>query len=201
MRKTKAIFVSGFLVTGLILTGAGCFQTAEAPVTQPTTTTPKQSSPTTTTNITTTSTSTTVMDDLESNAEVGTFAAATNDANLGSSLRAAGPFTVFAPSNAAFDKVPTSTIEKMLGVTNRQNLINTITFHVVPGKYNLKNLKDGQALKTVNGEDLQVRISGDNITINGAVLAATSEKNVVNGVYYVIDKVLFPKNFSNTKKK
>jgi len=107
-------------------------------------------------------------------------------------LSGAGPFTVFAPTNAAFDKLPAGTVDGYLKEDKKEDLKQILTFHVVPGALNAANLTDGQKLQTVQGQELIVSIRDGKVMINGA-LVTTPDVVFSNGVTHVIDAVLLPK--------
>lgn len=118
-------------------------------------------------------------------------------AGLDSRAKEAGPYTVFAPTNAAFDKLPAGTADNLLKLPYRARLIQVITIHVVPGKLMMADLQDGQPLKTVGGEVLTVQRINNLVTItdsrgNKATITQPTIK-ATNGVVHVIDTVLMPK--------
>lgn len=105
-------------------------------------------------------------------------------------LSNAGPFTVFAPVNAAFDALPAGTVENLLKKENQADLRNILEYHVYVGKLNPDLLQDGQTLGMVNGDNATISKKGDEIKINGAAVKATADAS--NGIIYVIDQVLLP---------
>jgi uncharacterized surface protein with fasciclin (FAS1) repeats len=105
-------------------------------------------------------------------------------------LSNAGPFTVFAPTNAAFDKLPAGTVEGLLKPESRDALRNILEYHVAVGVYKLENLKDGQQINQVNLDNVTVGLKDGKYTINGANIVGTVPAS--NGVVYVIDAVLLP---------
>lgn len=110
------------------------------------------------------------------------------DAGLVDTLRGTGPFTVFAPTNAAFQKLP---VETLHSVQDDPKLLTTIlTYHVVPGALKLSDLKAG-ALTTVAGVDLTVTRNGDKVSINGFEIAA-GDVEASNGIIHVMGDVLLP---------
>jgi uncharacterized surface protein with fasciclin (FAS1) repeats len=132
-----------------------------------------------------------------------TLVAAVKAAGLVETLQGAGPFTVFAPVNAAFSALPAGTVETLLKPENKSKLTAVLTYHVVSGRYNAAGLQrlikqgGGKAkLKTVQGGELTATQSGDTITITdvkgGAAKVTISNVNQSNGVIHVIDKVLLP---------
>lgn len=124
---------------------------------------------------------------------VTTVVAAVKAAGLVDTLKSAGPFTVFAPNNAAFDKLAKGTVETLLKPENKAKITTILTYHVVPGRYTSADLKDGQMLKTVQGEMIKIGKSADGkITVNGNAMVETPDVISSNGVTFVIDTVLMP---------
>jgi uncharacterized surface protein with fasciclin (FAS1) repeats len=133
-----------------------------------------------------------------------TLVAAVKAAGLVDTLASPGPFTVFAPTNEAFARLPKGTVETLLKPENKDKLVAILTYHVVPGHLTAQDLADkvdqmgGQAmLKTVQGEDLTVRRQGRShltITDSKGDVATITISNVLqsNGVIHVINKVLIP---------
>ena len=94
-----------------------------------------------------------------------TLVAAVKAAGLVETLESKGPFTVFAPTNTAFGKLPAGTVETLVKPENKATLTKILTYHVVPGKLSASDLTDGKKLKTVEGEQLTVKRSGDTVMI------------------------------------
>ena len=124
-------------------------------------------------------------------------------AGLVQTLKGKGPFTVFAPVNSAFDKLPAGTVDTLLKPENKGTLTAVLTYHVVPGRLNSQALmrmikeQNGKAmLKTVQGEELTATLSGDMIALTdakgGMAKVSIANVNQSNGVIHVIDKVLMP---------
>lgn len=111
-------------------------------------------------------------------------------ADLVSVLEGQGPYTVFAPTNAAFAKLPAGTLEDLLKPENKAKLAAILTYHVVSGKVLAADVKTMKA-KTVNGKELDIKVDGSNVTINGAKVVKTDILGK-NGVIHVIDTVLIP---------
>ena len=124
---------------------------------------------------------------------VTTVVAAVKAAGLVETLKSAGPFTVFAPNNEAFAKLPAGTVETLLKPENKAKLTSILTYHVVAGRYTSADLMDGQKLKTVNGQEITINKMDGKIWINGVAMVETSDVISSNGVTYVIDSVLMPK--------
>ena len=125
-----------------------------------------------------------------------TLVAAVKAAGLVATLEGPGPFTVFAPTNAAFGKLPKGTVETLVKPENKATLTKILTYHVVPGKLEASDLTDGRMLTTVEGEQLTVRNSGGSISIvdaKGGVSRVTIPNvNQSNGVIHVVNSVLLP---------
>ncbi|MDE3081188.1 MAG: fasciclin domain-containing protein, partial [Paracoccaceae bacterium] len=120
-----------------------------------------------------------------------TLVAAVKAAGLVQTLEGKGPFTVFAPTNEAFAKLPKGTVESLLKPENKAKLVKILTYHVVPGKVMSTDLKDGMMAKTVEGGALTIHTKPA-VTVNHAhVVKADIEAS--NGVIHVIDTVLLPK--------
>lgn len=121
-----------------------------------------------------------------------TLVTAVTAAGLVETLKGAGPFTVFAPTNAAFDALPKGTVEGLLKPEKKADLTSILTYHVVPGMAKAADLKDGQKLKTVNGKELTVSIKDGKVMIDGALVTAADLAGK-NGVVHVINAVMLPK--------
>ena len=133
-----------------------------------------------------------IVENAVNSADHTTLVAAVKQAGLVETLSGTGPFTVFAPTNAAFDALPAGTVEGLLKPENDAKLKSILTYHVVPGMIKAADLKDGQKLKTVQGEDLMVSIKDGKVMINGANVTIADAVSS-NGVTHIIDKVLMPK--------
>ncbi len=132
-----------------------------------------------------------------------TLVAAVKAAGLVETLQGAGPFTVFAPTNEAFGKLPAGTVDTLVKPENKQQLTSILTYHVVAGKFDARKLKKeimagggSTMLKTVNGESLTAMMEGDGIVLKDGKggMAHVTIANVYqsNGVIHVIDSVLMP---------
>ncbi|MFP5081796.1 fasciclin domain-containing protein [Pedobacter sp. JCM 36344] len=125
------------------------------------------------------------------NKDFSTLVAAVVAAGLSETLSGKGPFTVFAPTNEAFAKLPAGTVEELLKPENKEKLASILTYHVVAGKVMSKDLSNGQKAKTVNGQEITVAI-GDGVKIENATVT-TADLEASNGVIHVIDSVIMPK--------
>lgn len=125
-----------------------------------------------------------------------TLVAAVKAAGLVDTLEGPGPFTVFAPTNSAFAKLPKGTVENLVKPENKATLTKILTYHVVPGRLNAAQLQDGQTLTTVEGEPLTVRRSGGAVYIVDAKgdqsRVTIPDVNQSNGVIHVVNTVLLP---------
>jgi len=120
-----------------------------------------------------------------------TLAAALNAAGLVETLKGAGPFTVFAPTDEAFAKLPAGTVETLLKPENREQLIAVLTYHVVPGRAEAKDVLSRPAWTTVNGQRVEISTKDGKAMVDGATIVATDVK-ASNGVIHVIDSVILP---------
>lgn len=121
-----------------------------------------------------------------------TLVAAVKAAGLAETLSGAGPFTVFAPTNEAFNKLPAGTVDNLLKPEMKGDLTSILTYHVVPGAFKAADLKDGQKLKTVQGKELTVSIKDGKVMIDGATVTVADVVSS-NGVTHVIDAVVMAK--------
>lgn len=120
-----------------------------------------------------------------------TLAAALKAAGLVETLKGEGPFTVFAPTDEAFAKLPPGTVENLLKPENKEQLKSILTYHVVAGKVKAKDVAGMSTAKTVNGAELNIKVEGDKVMINNATVAK-ADVMTSNGVIHVIDTVLIP---------
>jgi uncharacterized surface protein with fasciclin (FAS1) repeats len=127
---------------------------------------------------------------------VSTLVSAVKAAGLVETLKGTGPFTVFAPTNAAFDKLPKGAVAGLMDPASKEKLKGVLTYHVIPGRLVAADLKDGQELTTVNGEKLHISVKDGKVMVsNGKDAPATVQiADVIssNGVTHVIDGVLLP---------
>lgn len=134
----------------------------------------------------------TVVDIAVGSPDHSTLVAAVKAAGLVETLSGAGPFTVFAPTNAAFAALPAGTVDNLLKPENKADLTGILTYHVVPGSLKAADLTDGQKLKTVNGAELTVSVKDGKVMIDGANVTA-ADLTAGNGVVHVLDAVVMPK--------
>jgi len=120
-----------------------------------------------------------------------TLAAALKAAGLVETLQGKGPFTVFAPSDEAFSRLPAGTVDTLLKPENKQQLIAVLTYHVVPGKVMAADVVKLKAAATVNGQRVDIKVDGKTVQIDQAQVVAT-DIACSNGVIHVIDQVILP---------
>ena len=120
-----------------------------------------------------------------------TLVAALQAAGLVDTLKGAGPFTVFAPTDAAFAKLPAGTVQELLKPENKAKLTAILTYHVVPGDITSKQVVKLTEAKTVNGQEVKIMVHDGTVMINDATVIKADIK-CSNGVIHVIDTVLIP---------
>ena len=121
-----------------------------------------------------------------------TLAAALQAAGLVETLKGAGPFTVFAPTDAAFAKLPAGTVEELLKPENKAKLTRILTYHVVPGKVMAADVVKMKTATAVSGDSIAIATRNGGVTVNNAKVAKT-DIAASNGVIHVIDTVIMPK--------
>ena len=121
-----------------------------------------------------------------------TLVAAVKAAGLADTLSSPGPYTVFAPTDAAFAKLPAGTVDTLLKPENKEKLKAILLYHVVPGAAKSTSLTNGETLKTAEGKSLTVTIAGGVVKVNDATVTK-ADIIASNGVIHVIDTVLLPK--------
>ncbi len=120
-----------------------------------------------------------------------TLATALQAAGLVDTLKGPGPFTVFAPTDEAFAKLPAGTLEDLLKPENKQKLISILTYHVVAGKVLAKDVVKLHEAKTLNGQEVKIRVEDGKVKVDDATVIKT-DIQCTNGVIHVIDSVLLP---------
>ena len=130
----------------------------------------------------------TVPEVIASDPDLSTLSKMISDAGLTQTLSGAGPFTVFAPTNAAFKAVPAKTMDEL--TKNKEMLTQVLTYHVIPAKAGAADVKQG-SVKSVNGANLALSRAGTYVTVEDAVVTK-SDLNATNGVVHVVDRVLLP---------
>lgn len=126
------------------------------------------------------------------NGSFKTLVKALNAAGLVETLKGKGPYTVFAPTDEAFEKLPAGTLENLLKPENRDKLKGILTYHVVPKKIKAEAVTKSKQLKTVNGQELKVMVHDDDtVMVDNAKVTKTDIK-CTNGIIHVIDTVVMP---------
>ena len=121
-----------------------------------------------------------------------TLVAAVQAADLVDTLKSEGPFTVFAPTDDAFAKLPAGTVEDLLKPENKDKLKAILTYHVVSGKYMAKDVVTMKMAETVNGQSFMINMDADTVMVDNAKVVQT-DIECSNGVIHVIDTVILPK--------
>lgn len=145
-----------------------------------------------------------IVDNAVNSADHTTLVAAVKAADLVATLKSKGPFTVFAPTNAAFDKLPAGTVESLVKPENKTTLTKILTYHVLAGKFDsnaiAKRIKAGggsASFKTVSGDTLTARMNGNSLVLRdekgGTSTVSIANVYQSNGVIHVVDTVLLPK--------
>ncbi|MEC7108620.1 MAG: fasciclin domain-containing protein [Planctomycetota bacterium] len=123
--------------------------------------------------------------------DFSTLVAAVKAADLVDVLSSKGPFTVFAPTNEAFAKLPEGTVESLLKPENKDKLIAVLKYHVVPGKVMAKDVVKVDSAKTAQGSSVTVTVEGKTVKVDNATVVKT-DIEASNGVIHVIDTVIIP---------
>jgi uncharacterized surface protein with fasciclin (FAS1) repeats len=133
-----------------------------------------------------------IVDVAVENGSFNTLVAAVQAADLVDVLKGDGPFTVFAPTDEAFAKLPAGTVESLLKPENKDKLVAVLTYHVVPGKVMAADVVNLTSAKTVQGQKVAIKVMGSNVMVDNANVIAT-DVVASNGVIHVIDSVILPK--------
>ncbi|MFC1236289.1 fasciclin domain-containing protein [Vibrio sp. F74] len=133
-----------------------------------------------------------IVDVAVENGSFNTLVAAVQAAGLVDTLKSDGPFTVFAPTDEAFAKLPAGTVETLLKPENKDKLIAILTYHVVPGKVMAADVVKLTSAKTVQGQKVTIKVMGSKVMVDNANVIAT-DVAASNGVIHVIDSVILPK--------
>jgi uncharacterized surface protein with fasciclin (FAS1) repeats len=140
---------------------------------------------------TVTSQSKDIVDTAVSNGSFNTLATALKAAGLVDTLKGPGPFTVFAPTDAAFAKLPAGTVETLLKPENKDQLRRVLTYHVVSGKVGSAEVTKLQSAKAVSGDPIKISVRDGKVMVNNATVV-TADVGASNGVIHVIDTVILP---------
>lgn len=123
--------------------------------------------------------------------DLSTLVTAVTAADLAETLSGPGPYTVFAPTNAAFEALPPGQLDDLLLPANKQQLADILSYHVAEGEVLSSDLTDGQKIPTLQGEDLEITVDGGSVLVNG-VAVESADVQTGNGVVHVIGEVLIP---------
>ena len=132
-----------------------------------------------------------IVDTAVSAGQFKTLVSALNAAGLVETLKGDGPFTVFAPTDEAFAKLPSGTLENLLKPENKDQLVAILTYHVVPGKVEAADVVKLDEAKTVNGKMVNIKVEGGTAMVNDAKVTK-ADIAASNGVIHVIDMVILP---------
>ncbi len=120
-----------------------------------------------------------------------TLVAAVQAAGLVETLKGEGPFTVFAPTDEAFAKLPDGTVENLLKPENKEQLVAVLTYHVVPGKVTAEQVVNLKEAKSVNGKNIPISVNDGTVTVDNATVVKP-DIMASNGVIHVVDTVMIP---------
>ncbi len=129
--------------------------------------------------------------------DLSTLVEAVKAAGLVETLQGEGPFTVFAPTNAAFEALPEGTLEELLKPENKEKLAKVLTFHVLPVEVTSGQLQDGMSSASVEGSDLKFMKQGQGFAVEGAAISK-ADVEASNGVVHIIDQVILPPDMKDT---
>ncbi|QCF36294.1 fasciclin domain-containing protein [Salinivibrio sp. YCSC6] len=132
-----------------------------------------------------------IVDTAAKNDDFSTLVAAVKAAGLVDTLKGEGPFTVFAPTNAAFAKLPEGTVDMLLKPENKDKLVDILTYHVVPGKVTAEQVMGMSSATTVQGSDIMIKTSYGKVKVDNATVTK-ADIMTSNGVIHVIDTVIMP---------
>jgi len=137
-----------------------------------------------------------VVDVVQANPSLKTLASVIDETDANEVLELQGPYTVFAPSDAAFDALPAETRQRLLQPENRQQLAQILFYHVVPGQVSANQLQSGD-VKTVEGANVNVKVdsSANSVRVNDATVTQ-ADIPASNGVVHIVDRVILPPNFN-----
>ena len=132
-----------------------------------------------------------LVDTAAANGSFKTFGKALERAGMSDTLRGEGPFTVFAPTDAAFDKLPNGRLETLFKPENKQELVSLLNYHLVSGRKLLADVGKWAAARTINGQSAPIKLADSQLSIDGAYIT-TADIDSSNGVIHGIDKVNIP---------
>jgi len=137
-----------------------------------------------------------LLDTAAANGSFNTFGRAVETAGMADTLRGPGPFTLFAPTDAAFDKLPPGKLDSLLDPKNKQELVSLLSYHVLRGRRSAADVGRWKAASTVHGQSAPVRMHEGKVNIDGAQVTA-ADIDSSNGVIHAIDKVNVPRPNAN----
>lgn len=187
-RNAASNLLLGFVGLGLVAASAACAPTADTATT--TTESPIAESPMAESPAATPTANETIDQVVASNDSFSTLNAAIQAADLGTTLSGTGPYTVFAPTDAAFAALPAGTLDQLLLPENKAELQKVLTYHVIPGSVSSAQITPG-AVNTVEGAPVNIAASAGEVTVGDAKVTQP-DITASNGVIHVIDKVLLP---------
>lgn len=133
-----------------------------------------------------------IYDTVTKNEKLSTLTKAIDAAGLADTLKGEGPFTLFAPTDEAFARLPQGRLDELLKPENKERLTSLLKFHIVPGRLMSNDVKDLKAPKTLQGQELKINAAGDdNVMVNDAKVL-TAGVTASNGVIHMLDAVLMP---------
>ena len=132
-----------------------------------------------------------LVDTAAANGSFRTFGKALDAAGMTETLRGTGPFTVFAPTDAAFEKLPAGKLESLFKPENKEELVSLLNYHVVSGRKTTADVGKWEAARTVNGQSAPIALNNDQLSIDGA-LVTSADIGSSNGLIHGIDKVNIP---------
>lgn len=133
-----------------------------------------------------------IVDVASANPELSTLVTAIEAAGLTDFLNSPGSYTVFAPTNAAFDALPEGTLDSLLEPENVDQLIEVLSYHLVVGSVPASEVVGMEEFQTLQGQNVDVAVEGDVVTLNGSAQVVQTDIEAANGVVHVIDSVLLP---------
>lgn len=132
-----------------------------------------------------------ILDEVLENPSLSTLAKVIVNTNLVEVLESQGPFTLFAPSNEAFAKLPPGTLEDWLKPSNKEKLTAILKYHIIFERMTLEEMKKKAGLMTFKGQHIRIKVDNNKVTVNNADVIESNE--YPNGIIYIIDQVLIPK--------
>ena len=133
-----------------------------------------------------------LLDTAAANGTFKTFGKAVEKAGLNETLRGPGPFTVFAPTDAAFEKLPAGRLEALFKPENKSELTAILNYHIVSGRKSVADVRKWESARTVNGQPAPIKLQGEQLRIDDAQVTS-ADIDSSNGVIHAIDKVNMPK--------